>query len=33
MECGYGELNGHLALRVERLVRPEIETKQGADRV
>ena len=29
MECGYGEVNGHYALRVERLLKPERETKQG----
>ena len=29
LECGYGELNGRHALRVERLVRPENETIQG----
>lgn len=29
IECGFGELNGRYALRVERLLRPEKDTKQG----
>lgn len=30
LECGYGELNGRYALRVERLLRPESDIPQGA---
>lgn len=29
IECGYGELNGRYALRVERMLRPQEDTKQG----
>ena len=29
MACSYGEVNGHYALRVERLIKPERDAKQG----
>ena len=29
MECSYGEVNGHYALRVERLIKPDRDAKQG----
>jgi len=29
LECGFGEVNGRYALRVERLVRTEKDMKQG----